>query len=228
MLHVNTIRFITENDNLTEEQFETFIGESNSLTFETFLNQLDGDPRFSDNIITELTSIYQNIVNLTDIDDCINYIDDKIAQINNSNSSEESNFINILLQGYNNILNYKLTDNTISSRDCVQTCVINNTYNWIWWLHYNLYADSNPWLCSGWGFICPFAASYASSVIEGWCQNECAGQPPVDPCYGISCIPGYHCVDGDCVLDPFAEPECENNGDCPPGEQCFRGTCMPW
>lgn len=227
MLHVNAIRFATENDNLTREQFETFIDESNNLTFATFLNQLKGSPHFNDDTVAELIRVYNNVLNLANITNCIEYIDDKIVELSEGGTSEEPDFMVILLQGYNNILKHKITgSDTILSRNCIRSCLIENAYGFIWWTHHNLYVSTNPWLCSGWGFICPYAADYADAILLGWCQSECEEGPPVDPCDGVTCIHGYHCVDGDCVPNPYADPECENNGDCLPGEQCFRGTCI--
>ena len=47
---------------------------------------------------------------------------------------------------------------------------------------------------------------------------------PIDRCKVIQCLPGYICVDGNCVVDPN-DNQCD---DCLPGEECVNGQCRPF
>jgi hypothetical protein len=72
------------------------------------------------------------------------------------------------------------------------------------------------------------------TTCEGEDSDECPCDPPANPslcekCDGVSAV-GYcpeerpNCCDGTCQSDPCPTP-CENNGDCPAGEQCCDGEC---
>lgn len=46
----------------------------------------------------------------------------------------------------------------------------------------------------------------------------------ISPCWGVNCVPGYVCVNGNCVPDPNYQG-CPNVR-CPPGSICVSGTCV--
>ena len=50
------------------------------------------------------------------------------------------------------------------------------------------------------------------STDPNYCEKapDC---PPEDPCANITCVPGYHCEDGNCVQDPVIPPN-------PPANNC--------
>jgi hypothetical protein len=54
--------------------------------------------------------------------------------------------------------------------------------------------------------------------INGLCHNVCSTE---------STCPGEfdRCLDGTCVANDIARPECYNNGNCMGGEECFEGIC---
>ncbi len=47
----------------------------------------------------------------------------------------------------------------------------------------------------------------------------------LNPCWGVQCLPGYICINGNCVADPFSGV-CPNVP-CPPGTKCKNGECVP-
>jgi len=66
---------------------------------------------------------------------------------------------------------------------------------------------------------CPTPCSLNETCVNGQCYELCVNG---------ECPDGYTCttIDGVEVCVPFV-PECEDDGDCPAGEHCENGTCVP-
>lgn len=225
VLYVASFELIMKQKDLAESDLDFFIEKYRDLGFTALISELKENAILTESSIIELEQIFAEIIRKIEIEERIDFIQE-ITEDAHIESNNDVGIATIILAGYNNILKNNIDSNS-SSRNCVSRCIASNSYGFIWWYFHDLYKNQNPWACSPFNFYCLQAAFYANAMLSNWCQAQCANsEPPVntDPCYGVHCIQGYHCVNGDCVVDPYADP-CD---DCLPGEHCVNNQCQPF